>query len=127
MNYLFNAKGKYQRLKGGLPRGQFCLTVRQVAHDLNLKYEKCRRMIKHFEELGIIKLIKKGGKDRSPSLYTYTAISNEKNESVNESVSKSVEHSDYNHLLVINDSVDNPVDESVNMSPKKEILKIIYI
>ena len=53
-------------------------------------------MIKHFEELGIIKLIKKGGKDRSPSLYTYTAISNEKN-------------------------------ESVNMSPKKEILKIIYI
>lgn len=80
-------------------------------------------MIKHFEELGIIKLIKKGGKDRSPSLYTYTAISNEKNESV----SKSVEHSDYNHLLVINDSVDNPVDESVNMSPKKEILKIIYI
>lgn len=84
-------------------------------------------MIKHFEELGIIKLIKKGGKDRSPSLYTYTAISNEKNESVNESVSKSVEHSDYNHLLVINDSVDNPVDESVNMSPKKEILKIIYI
>lgn len=49
------------------------------------------------------------------------------NESVNESVNKSVENSDYNHLLVINDSIDNPVDESVNMSPKKEILKIIYI
>lgn len=126
-NHYLMQKENLQRLKGGLPKGQFYLTVRQVAHDLDLKYEKCRRMIKHFEELEIIKLIKKGGKDRSPSLYTYTAISNEKNESVNESVSKSVnksvENSVYNHLQVINDSIDNPVDESVNMSPKKEILK----
>ncbi len=126
-NHYLMQKENLQRLKGGLPKGQFYLTVRQVAHDLDLKYEKCRRMIKHFEELEIIKLIKKGGKDRSPSLYTYTAISNEKNESVNESVSKSVnksvENSVYNHLQVINDSIDNPVDESVNMSPKKELLK----
>ena len=61
----------------------------------------------------------------APSIYLYNSIEKIEpvNESVNKSVNKSVENSVYNHLLIINDSVDNHVDGSVNMSPKKELLK----
>ncbi len=50
-------KENIQRLKGTLPRGQFMMTVRKAASDLDVSISTISRLVNEFIDLGILRLI----------------------------------------------------------------------
>ena len=80
-NHYIMQKENIQRIKNELPKGQFYLTIRTVCNDLEVTYGKARSLINTFEKLKIITLIRKGGKDKAPSIYLYNSFIN--NDTVN--------------------------------------------
>ena len=80
-NHYIMQKENIQRIKNELPKGQFYLTIRTVCNDLEVTYGKARSLINTFEKLKIITLIRKGGKDKTPSIYLYNSFIN--NDTVN--------------------------------------------
>lgn len=77
-NHYLMQKENLQRIKGDLPKGQFYLTLGTVAKDLEITIKKVRTLIKTFEALGIITNIQKGKATKTPSIYVYNIIDNEK-------------------------------------------------
>ena len=61
----------YQRGTNELELGHFELSVRTVADDLGISRTKANRLIKEFEELGIIKPISKSNSGHQRSIYCY--------------------------------------------------------
>lgn len=120
-NHYLMQKENLQRLKGGLPKGQFYLTIRNVSKDLEVTYGKARHLINTFEKLDIITLVKVGGKDRTPSIYLYKSFINNDTVSntVSNTVNDTVKHGNINTL----DDTNNTVNNTVNNTSKKEILK----
>ncbi len=55
-------KENIQRLKGTLPRGQFMMTVRKAASDLDVSISTISRLVNEFIDLGILRLISRGVK-----------------------------------------------------------------
>ena len=89
-NHYIMQKENIQRIKNELPKGQFYLTIRTVCNDLEVTYGKARSLINTFEKLKIITLIRKGGKDKTPSIYLYNSFIN------NDTVDNTVNNTDYN-------------------------------
>lgn len=56
-------KENIQRLKGTLPRGQFMMTVRKAASDLDVSTSTISRLVNEFIDLGILRLISRGVKE----------------------------------------------------------------
>lgn len=56
-------KENIQRLKGTLPRGQFMMTVRKAASDLDVSISTISRLVNEFIDLGILRLISRGVKE----------------------------------------------------------------
>ena len=109
-----------QRTKKDLKRGQFYLTIKTTAADLNITFGTARGLIKKFTELGIITNIftpEIGSK--KPSIYQYnSAITN--NDTNNESNNDKAYNINGSEGATNNDS-NNDVNNS-----KKEYLKTIY-
>ena len=61
----------YQRGTNELELGHFELSVRTVADDLGISRAKAQRLIKEFEELGIIESIYKSKSGHRSSIYCY--------------------------------------------------------
>ena len=53
-------KENLQRIGGNLPRGQFIITVRTAAMDLNISQAKAQRLLKEFVRIKIIELLRAG-------------------------------------------------------------------
>ena len=75
-NHYIMQKENLQRLSDELPRGYFKLSSRSVADDLAISTMKANRLIKEFEELGIIKPIFKSKSKKEPSVYCYVSVLN---------------------------------------------------
>ncbi|MBY2478948.1 conserved phage C-terminal domain-containing protein [Clostridioides difficile] len=73
-NHYIMRKENIQRLQGTLPMGQFYMTVRRTATDLHLSISTISRLVREFLDLGIIKLVSKGVKGKSHSIYSYISI-----------------------------------------------------
>lgn len=56
-NHYVMRKENIQRLKGTLPRGQFMMTVRKAASDLDVSISTISRLVNEFIDLGILRLI----------------------------------------------------------------------
>ena len=74
-NHYISRKENFQRLNGELERGHFKLSARTVAEDLGIPLTKAHKLIKEFEELGIIQAIFKSKSRHKPSIYCYVAAS----------------------------------------------------
>lgn len=72
-NHYIMRKENIQRLQGTLPRGQFYMTVRRAATDLQLSISTISRLVREFLDLGIIRLVSKGVKGNR-SVYSYVSI-----------------------------------------------------
>lgn len=71
-NHYIMRKENLNRIKKGLPSGQFMMSVSSVASDLGISRAKAQRLIKEFEDKNIIKSILKGNsRDRGASVYLY--------------------------------------------------------
>lgn len=88
-NHYLMRKENLNAINGNLPKGQFHLTVRVVSKDLDISTGVAHRMIKEFEELKIIELIKCGKKSKSPSIYKYITIPTNNRTNYTEKNSKS--------------------------------------
>lgn len=120
-NHYLMQKENLQRLKGDLPKGQFYLTIRNVSEDLDITFAKAQRIIKRFEEKGIIGIIKLGGKNKTPSIYSYNSIfkTDTDSDTMNNTDSDTVKSSISNSLNEIIDTV----GDTHNDTSKKELLK----
>ena len=72
-NHYIMRKENIQRLQGTLPNGQFYMTLRRAATDLQLSISTISRLVKEFLDLGIIRLVSKGVKGNR-SVYSYVSI-----------------------------------------------------
>ncbi|MCC0641562.1 MULTISPECIES: conserved phage C-terminal domain-containing protein [unclassified Clostridioides] len=70
-NHYIMRKENIQRLRGTLPRGQFMMTVRKAASDLDLSISTISRLVNEFIDLGILRLISRGVKGNCCSVYSY--------------------------------------------------------
>lgn len=73
-------KENIQRLKGTLPRGQFMMTVRKAASDLDVSTSTISRLVNEFIDLGILRLISRGVKGNCCSVYSYVCSENSNTE-----------------------------------------------
>ncbi|MGO0904363.1 conserved phage C-terminal domain-containing protein [Clostridioides difficile] len=103
-NHYIMRKENIQRLQGTLPRGQFYMTVRRTATDLQLSISTISRLVREFSDLGVIRLVSKGAKGKMHSIYSY--ISSEVSEDLFDSISEnsfdSDETIDFNYDIVEN-------------------------
>ena len=70
-NHYIMRKENKNRLTKELENGQFKMTVRTVMKDLNFSQGKSQRIIKEFEDLGIIKVVFRGDFKSDYSIYEY--------------------------------------------------------
>lgn len=91
-NHYIMRKENIQRLQGTLPRGQFYMTVRRTATDLQLSISTISRLVREFSDLGVIRLVSKGAKGKMHSIYSY--ISSEISEDLFDSISENLFDSD---------------------------------
>ena len=124
-NHYLMQKENLQRLKGGLPKGQFYISIRTACEDLDLSFAKVRRIIKTFEKTNIITVISKGKNSETPSIFLYNmAIKNDTvNDTINDTVNNTVKLSDFNAFSNIVNTVNDTINDTVNDTSKKEILK----
>ncbi|WP_107572324.1 conserved phage C-terminal domain-containing protein [Clostridioides difficile] len=79
-NHYVMRKENIQRLKGTLPRGQFMMTVRKAASDLDVSTSTISRLVNEFIDLGILRLISRGVKGNCCSVYSYVCSENSNTE-----------------------------------------------
>ena len=72
-----------QRGTNDLELGHFELSIRTVADDLGISKTKAQRLIKEFEELGIIKPISKSKSGHQLSIYCYVVATMEDDAALN--------------------------------------------
>lgn len=75
-NHYIMRKVNLHRLKGDLPDGQFKITLRTAASDLNLSKSTIARLINEFEEKNIIDTVNKSQKCGAYSVYKYVTANN---------------------------------------------------
>jgi DnaD/phage-associated family protein len=127
-NQYLMRKENLQRISANLPRGQFNITVRTTAMDLNITHAKAQRLLKEFVRIKVIELIRAGGKDRTPSIYSYiTAKGNTVADTVidteNDTENDTVKSINITLLDGTNDNVTDTLNEYVSDTSKKENLK----
>lgn len=81
-NHYVMRKENIQRLKKTLPRGQFMMTVRKAASDLDVSISTISRLVNEFIDLGILRLISRGVKGNCCSVYSYVCSEDSKTEVV---------------------------------------------
>lgn len=113
-NHYIKQKENYQRLKDDLPRGQFYISVRNVAKDLNISRMKAQRLIEEFIELGIIESVFKStiGSAKS-SIFKYVSSAYDENGTVNEQYINNDKASVFNGLTN-NDNKNNQKSGTVD-------------
>ena len=125
-NHYLMQKENLQRLKGGLPKGQFYLSKHDVSINLEVSLTKAQRLITKFIKKNIIIQVKRGINQEKLSIYKYVAI-NEKSglaiEPVSEPVSEPAEYSNTNSFKSISEPASEPVSKPASGQYKKEILK----
>lgn len=123
-NHYIMQRENLQRLKGDLPRGQFYLTARNISRDLDLSISKVQKLLKTFVEFGIINVIRVGGKDRSPSIYSYVCSQNNTVINTNKHTeSNTIKPSNYNGSYKNAKTVVNNVGDTVDSTYKKDLSK----
>ena len=125
-NHYLMQKENLQRLKGGLPKGQFYLSRLDVAINLEITESKAQRLITKFIKKNIISQVRRGKSCCELSIYKYVGIdqkSEQVSEQVGEQVGEQVKVSDFNSLKGISEQASEPVSERVSEHYKKEILK----
>lgn len=124
-NHYLMQKENMQRLKGGLPKGQFYLTLGTMTNDLELSISRVRTLIKTFETLGIITNIRKGKPPKTPSIYSYNSISNDDilNDTLDNILNSTIKHSDNQRLEESKNILNDTSNNTLNHNSKKEILK----
>ena len=70
-NHYLIRKENLSRLKGEYEKGQFALSVSTVSCDFDISRSKAHRMIKEFENLGIIRCVLRGDVNNKCSIYEY--------------------------------------------------------
>lgn len=127
-NHYIMRKVNYHRMKGDLPEGQFKITARNTSADLNLSRTTASRLIEEFEDKNIIVAIKKSSAGRSPSIYDYRIMSENKVMQKKEpfvgtvcgTVDGQLEISDFKELSLFDIPQDGTVDETVSGTSKIE-------
>ncbi|NMS89592.1 hypothetical protein HGQ85_06590 [Clostridioides difficile] len=92
-NHYVMRKENIQRLKKTLPRGQFMMTVRKAASDLDVSISTISRLVNEFIDLGILRLISRGVKGNCCSVYSYVCSEDSNTEVVtkNSDIFKNIE------------------------------------
>ncbi|WP_052356456.1 transcriptional repressor [[Clostridium] dakarense] len=108
-NHYVMRKVNLNNMKGELPNGQFKISMRSAASDLDISVSTVYNLLKSFEVLNIVKLIRKGGKDHSYSIYKY--ITDEENQktvvkTVIKNDIKTVQYSDINNQEGVYETLD---------------------
>lgn len=136
-NHYICRKENMQRIKNELDRGLFKLSYTTMVEDTGLSRNKLQRIVKWFEENGIIECIEKSSVKGKESIYAYTSVyySEENKYSTNYNTDCSTDNntdlsSNFNRLKVINNT-NNNTDYNINNSTskkekKKEKIKKYY-
>lgn len=108
-NHYIMRKVNLNNMNGELPTGHFKISMRSAASDLGISISTVYNLLKSFEVLDIIKLIRKGSKDHSCSIYKY--ITDEENQktvikTVIKNDIKTVEYSNINNLVNLEETLD---------------------
>ena len=127
-NHYIMQKENLQRLSDELPRGYFKLSSRSVADDLAISTMKANRLIKEFEELGIIKPIFKSKSKKESSVYCYVSVLNfgTVHGTVCDTVHGTVKCDNINGLSLSSGTVHGTVCDTVHGTSKKELYKKNY-
>ncbi|MEG1311484.1 MAG: conserved phage C-terminal domain-containing protein [Romboutsia sp.] len=100
-NHYIMRKRNLNNIKGELAKDQFLISIRSTAKDLNISSSMANNLIKTFEKLNIIELVRNGSKNHNYSIYKYmTTIDDKKTllKTVIKADLKTVEYSDINEL-----------------------------
>lgn len=122
-NHWIMKKENLQRVLADDPleKGLFRMTVRTVEKDLSIPFSKARRLIKKFEELGIIQCVKASTSKKEASIYAYTTIYEcDENAKKSDTVHDTVESTDKSSNCNASENVAKSVTETVNSTSKKE-------
>ena len=103
-NHYIERKENFTRISKQLELGNFELSVRVVATDLNVSFSKAQRLIKKFIDLGIIELVYKSTKKDVPSIYRYATYTKSDTNSDTKSDTNSDTNSDTGKPSKIKDS-----------------------
>ena len=125
-NHYLMQKENLQRLKGGLPKGQFYLSRHDVAINLEVSPTKAQRLITKFIKKNIISQIRKGINQEELSIYKYVEVDGKSGQAcgqASEQASGQAEHSNLNGLEDINEQASGQVSGQASGQYKKEILK----
>ena len=110
-------KENLQRVKNKTDRGLFKLSYTTMMTDTGLSRNKLQRLIKWFEEAGIIECIEKSNVKGKESMYAYTSVYYIEKNSTNCSTDFNTNlYSNFNGL----DSVTNTNNNTNNSTSKKE-------
>lgn len=107
-NHYIMRKVNLNNMKSELPTGHFKISMRSAASDLDISVSTVYNLLKSFEVLNIIRLIRKGGKDHSYSIYKY--ITDEENQktvlkTVIKNDIKTVQYSDIKNLTNLDETL----------------------
>lgn len=131
-NQYISRKENLQRIKNTLDRGLFKLSYTTIEKDLGFSRWKVQKIMKYFEDNGIIKCIEKSSTKGKESIYAYTSVyyseeNAENNTNCNTNYNTNYntnKYSNYNGLRVIDNTNYNT---NCNTSKKeKEKRKIVH-
>lgn len=107
-NHYIMRKVNLNNMNGELPIGHFKISMRSAASDLDISVSTVYNLLKSFEVLNIIKVIRKGSKDHSCSIYKYiTDDENQKTvvKTVIKNDIKTVEYSNINNPVNVDETL----------------------
>lgn len=105
-----------------LPKGQFYMSVRVVAKDINVSEMVARRLIKQFTKLDIIRLVSTSKSPKEGSIYEYLVAL--ENNTVDNTVETQFEHSKSEEISTFADGIEhskNTIDNTVYNTSKNNI------
>ncbi|WP_243186838.1 hypothetical protein [Clostridium muellerianum] len=116
-NHYITRKENLQRIRGGLPKGQFYMTINKVSKDLNVTFAAARGLIKKFDKIGIITNVYTPPKGcKNPSIWKYNSVIFANNDGSNE-----VNNGNNNEKLSDIKALDGICDNENNNDSSNEI------
>lgn len=110
LNHYIMRKVNLNNMKCELPQGMFKISIRSASSDLDIPSSTVYKLLKNFEVLNIIKLIKNGSRDHGFSIYKYIINEETVNKTHKEIVLENIEYSDTNSYID-KDNSHNKTDE----------------
>lgn len=115
LNHYIMRKVNKNNIDKKLPKGCFEITRRNASKDLNLSRSNIDRMIRNFEELEIIEVVKLGKNENQGSIYRYITPKNLEtaNKTLDDTVNETIKLSEFKNLKDVDETLIGTVNETL--------------